>query len=109
MSFNELKQSIVPGLEFKKTNVQSSILAIDSEGFYYSIGQNGNSKKVTYDVLEKCYDHLFSTNEFSRNWFNAVFPSIAKTAPCNFTTIGGLFQHFGLAAYQKATYIKKEV
>lgn len=110
MSFNNLKQSFVTGLEFKKKkkpNVQSSILAIDPEGFYYSIGQNGNSKKVTYDILEKCYDHLFSANEFSRNWFNAIFPSIAKAAPCNFTS--GLFQQFGIATYQKGTYIKREV
>ena len=109
MSFNELKQSIIPGLQFEKPNVQSSILKIDQEGFYYSIGQNGNSKKVTYDVLEKCYYQLESTNTLSKKWFNTTFPSIAKSAPCNFTTIGGLFQHFGIATYQKSTYIKKEV
>lgn len=109
MSFNEVKQSITPGLQFEKPNVQSSIIKIDREGFHYSIGQNGNSKKVTYDVLEKCYYQLKSTKEFSREWFNATFPSIAKAAPCNFTTIGGLFQHFNLATYQKPTYIKKEV
>ena len=52
MSFNELKQSIMPGLKFEKTNVQSSILAIDPEGFIYSIGQNGKYKKVTYESWE---------------------------------------------------------
>lgn len=109
MSFNELKQAIVPGLIFQKPNVQSSIIKIDKEGFHYSIGQNGNSKKVTYAVLEKCYDRLESTHEFSRAWFNATFPSIAKTSSCNFTTIGGLFQQFNLATYQKSTYIKKGV
>ena len=97
MSFNEFKQSITSGLQFEKPNVQSSILKIDEEGFYYSIGQNGNSKKVTCDVLEKCYQQLESTNTFSRKWFNTTFPLITKSAPCNFTTIGGLFQHFGIA------------
>lgn len=109
MSFNELKQAIEPGLTFEKPNVQSSIIKIDDDGFYYSIGQNGNSKKVTFDVFEQCYNRLQEKEELSRAWFNATFPVIAKSASCNFTTIGGLLQHFGLANYHKSIYIKKEV
>lgn len=110
MSFNEFKKSIVIGLIFEKPNVQSSIFKIDQDGFHYSIGQKGNSKKVTYDVFEQCYIQLQTTNEFSRKWFDETFPSLARNAACSFTTIGGLFQHFGLATYQKSTYIKfKEV
>lgn len=55
--------------------------------------------KVTYDVLEQCYIQLQS-----RKWFNDTFPSIARTSSCNFTTIGGLFQHFNLAMYERHTY-----
>ncbi|MFJ5791026.1 hypothetical protein ACIP9G_13195 [Lysinibacillus sp. NPDC093197] len=104
MSFNEFKQAIVIGLTFDKPNVQSTITKVDSDGFHYSIGQNGNSKKVAYAVLEKSFEELQATNEFSRAWFKEAFPVVAKEAPCSFTTIGGLFQHFDLATYEKAAY-----
>lgn len=109
MSFDELKKSIQPGLTFEKPNVQSSIIKINDTSFYYSIGQQGHSKKVTYDVFEQCYNRLYMAEELNRAWFKATFPSIAKASPCNFTTIGGLLQHFGLAYYRKSAYIKKEV
>lgn len=109
MSFDELKQSIQPGLTFPKPIVRSSIVKVDEEGFYYSIGQRGRSNKITFDLFEQCYNRLQSTDELSRAWFKATFPSLGKVASCNFTTIGGLFQQFGLVHYRKAAYIKKEV
>lgn len=107
MSFEELKSSIHLGLTFDKPTVQSSIVKVMDNGFYYSIGQNGKSKKVTYDLLEKCFQQFNHSKIFSRAWFKEAFPSIEKTAPCSFTTIGGLFQHFNLAYYEKSTYQKR--
>ena len=104
MSIEDLKLSINVGLTFDKPTVQSAIVKVDSDGFYYSIGCNGNSKKVTYVVLAQCLEQLQNTNIFSRSWFEETFPSIERVAPCSFTTIGGLFQHFNLASYEKATY-----
>lgn len=110
MLITELKNAIVVDLKFAKPNVMSTIVKVDSDGFYYSIGQNGNSKKVTYDVFNQCYLQLQTNGSFTREWFNEKFPVIANTASCSFTTIGGLFQHFGLANYQKSTYLStKEV
>jgi len=109
MDFYKMKQAIVPGLTFEKPTTQSTILKIDDKAFTYSIGENGRSKKIRFDVLETCFHQLESTRILSRSWFNTTFPSIAKSAPCSFTTIGGLFQHFGFATYQKPAYIKKEV
>ena len=107
MSFEELKSAIHVGLTFDKPTVQSSIVNVMDNGFYYSIGQDGKSKKVTYDVLEKCFQQLNQQNNLSRAWFKETFPSIEKIAPCNFTTIGGLFQYFNLAYYEKANYKKR--
>ena len=107
MSIEELKLSINVGLTFDKPTVQSAIVKVDSGGFYYSIGPNGNTKKVTYVVLAQCLEQLQNTNTFSRAWFKEAFPSIEKAAPCSFTTIGGLFQYFNLASYEKGTYQKR--
>lgn len=90
--------------------MKSTIVKITPDGFHYSIGQNGNSKKVPYEVFDQSYHQLQTSGELSREWFNNQFPKIAKEAPCSFTTIGGLFQHFGLATYQKPIYLyRKEV
>ena len=107
MTIEELKLSINVGLTFDKPTVQSAVVKVGSDGFYYSIGRNGNSKKITYVVLAQCLEQLQNTNTFSRAWFKEVFPSIEKTAPCSFTTIGGLFQYFNLASYENATYKKR--
>ena len=107
MSIDELKLAIQVGLTFDKPTVQSTIVKVDPDGFYYSIGRNGKSKKVSYIVLEQCLEQLKNTNTFSRAWFKEAFPSIEKAAPCSFTTIGGLFKHFNLASYEKGIYQKR--
>lgn len=107
MNYLSFKNSLYEGLEFHKPNVISTILKIDENGFTYSIGKVGNYKKISFEVLEAAFHELSQNDSFSKKWFSVNFPNLAKTASCNFTTIGGLMQHFGLATYKRGTYIKE--
>ncbi|CAM5208008.1 hypothetical protein UACE39S_00332 [Ureibacillus acetophenoni] len=99
MNHSTFKESLYEGLEFKKPTVKSMILKIVDLGFTYSIGKEDNYKKVKFEILEAGFQELIQNSSVSKKWFAENFPNIAKTAPCNYTTIGGLMQHFGLVKY----------
>lgn len=56
-------------------------------------------KGLTASEWVKAFDHLMATGEFTRSWFDRSMPSCAKEGGCNFTTIGGVFELLGYAAY----------
>lgn len=107
MDYATLKQSLIEGLVFQKPNVSSVILKIDETGISYSIGKNDRYKKVGFDVMEAAYNELMKNGTLKRKWFVENYPKQSKNSPCNFTTLGGLLQHFELATYNKGVYIKK--
>lgn len=107
MDLLTFKDSLYVGLEFQKPNVASTILEINDEEATHLIGKNGRSKKVRFDVLNAAFQELFQNQSFTKKWFTEMYPTQAKTSPCNYTTIGGLFQHFNLATYTRGEY--KEV
>ena len=72
------------------------------EGFQYS----GQNKYVPFQTMLSCYEKLFSSNEFSRDWFNQNFLE-HKGRPCNYTTIGSIFVKMDIALYSKGNYLKK--
>lgn len=107
MNYSTFKDSLYDRLEFQKPTVKSKILKINNNGFTYAIGKEGNYKKVSFNVLEAAFNELAQNHLFGKKWFTENFPNIAKNSSCNFTTIGGLMQHFKLETYQRGTY-KKE-
>ena len=85
----------------------SRVIRVDEKGICYSIGKIGNYKKVSYVELEAAFYELQNNNKITRKWYEETFPKQAKSAPCNFTTIGGLLLHFRLAIHNgKGIYSK---
>jgi len=72
----------------------------------YTIPNHKNSSKphqkgITRSEWERAFERLQGTGEFTHLWFNTALPACAKEGSCNFTTIGGVFQLLGLAAYKR--------
>lgn len=107
MVFQEVINSIYVGMKIKKPRVESEILAIDGTQIKYSIGNKGNLKYITTEMLEEAFNEVITNGEISKLWFNKMFPNQAKTSPCSFTTIGGILEHLGLVRYNKNKYIKR--
>ena len=64
--------------------------------------QNRNrpySKGITESEWRRAYDRLTTYGQISRKWFHSTLPECNKEGSCNFTTIGGVFELLGLAAY----------
>ena len=62
-------------------------------------------KGVTVSEWQQAYTHLLKTGILDRSWFKNQFPHSAKEDPCNFTTIGGIFQLLNLVDYHERKYI----
>lgn len=60
---------------------------------------NGYEKGITFTEFYAAYTVLQETSEFTKKWFKENLPECAKEGGCNFTTIGGVFQLLGIAAY----------
>jgi hypothetical protein len=75
----------------------------------YTIPNHKNPSKpyekgITNSEWRKAYQHLTSAGSFGRTWFNQALPACAKEGGCNFTTIGGMFELLGYAAYNRGEY-----
>lgn len=74
----------------------------------HSDPQKPYQKGVTAGEWEQAYRRLLTTGEFTREWFNTNMPRCSKEGACNFTTIGGIFSLFDLAAYEcRGVYRKR--
>jgi hypothetical protein len=58
-------------------------------------------KGVTWEELERAYAQLVGTRELTTEWFRRHLAACYEEGSCNFTTVGGLFQLLGEAAYQR--------
>jgi hypothetical protein len=64
-------------------------------------------KGITEQELEDAYTELTASGEFTREWFNQNLTACAEEGPCNFTTIGGIFEILGVAQYSdRGVYVK---
>jgi hypothetical protein len=63
-------------------------------------------KGITRSEFEQAYSELMTTGTFSSGWFRKNMEECAKHAPCNFTSLGGIFQLLGIAEYQRGTYVR---
>lgn len=60
-----------------------------------------NQKGVTVSEFEEAFAELKRSGEFTRVWFNKHLANCAKEGACNYTTIGGVFELLGEAAYSR--------
>lgn len=60
-----------------------------------------HEKGVTYAELERAYNQLRRTGTLTTTWFQTHLPACYAEGPCNFTTVGGLFELLGEAAYER--------
>ena len=82
----------------------TKIVETEKEGFQYS----ENRKYVPFETLFLCYKELLVSGELKTEWFKKTFPNEYKGRPCNFTTIGGVFELLNIATYKsRGVYIKK--
>lgn len=70
----------------------------------YRIPNHSNPRKphekgVTASEFERAYAELQKSGEFTRSWFDKHLSECAAEGACNFTTIGGIFELLGEAAY----------
>ena len=99
MDINEFKDRIFEGMVFQKVEGSSYIKSIYNDGFTYAIGENGNTKKVTYDEIADAIEKINVQGFIDRRWHKTSFPKIAASRPCNFTSIGGVLQALEVVKY----------
>jgi hypothetical protein len=61
-------------------------------------------KGISVSEWVQAFEQLTNAGDFSRSWFERFMPACAKEGGCNFTTIGGIFELLGYAAYDRGTY-----
>ena len=65
------------------------------------------TKGVTISDWEQAYGQLMSNGSLEYSWFRSKMAACCKSAPCNFTTIGGVFVLLGIAVRQgRGVYLK---
>ena len=77
----------------------------------YFIPNHNNASKpyekgITLSEWKKAFERLVINGEFSKEWFEKDLAACAIEGGCNFTTIGGLFIHAGVAKYEKKESIR---
>ena len=58
-------------------------------------------KGITREEWRHSVEQLLATGEFCLDWFKEHLPACYKEGSCNFTTIGGLMVHLGVARYAR--------
>jgi hypothetical protein len=69
MNFQQFEGSLFINLEFKKANISSRVLKIDTDGIRYSIGQNSKQrlmKSIVMDVSQENGTTRLSQNKRKR-------------------------------------------
>ena len=63
--------------------------------------EGGHEKGVTESEWRRAFAELKKTGEFTRTFFRQEMPRCNKEGSCNFTTIGAVFEHVGVAMYRR--------
>jgi len=56
-------------------------------------------KGIAYTEFDRCYHRLKQTGQLTRSWFKRSLSNCEAEGPCNFTTVGGIFELLGVAYY----------
>lgn len=110
MIMNRIRNSISPGMVIPKPEAKGDFVVKawgkrrDEPALIYWIPNHRNPAKpyqkgITESEFEKAFAELQRSGEFTRNWFEEHLPDCAKEGACNYTTIGGIFELLGDAAY----------
>ena len=63
---------------------------------------NGRHEKgITESEWRQAFAELEMTGEFTRSFFRQEMPRCHKEGSCNYTTIGAVFEHVGVAIYRR--------
>ncbi|MGO9786687.1 MAG: hypothetical protein ACLPL5_07760, partial [Stellaceae bacterium] len=60
-----------------------------------------HEKGVTNSEWKMACKRLRDSGDFTRQWFVQCMPACNAEGPCNFTTIGGVFELLGYATYDR--------
>ena len=103
MKIDEIINKLYIGMEIRKPNKITEIIKKSDTSIYYRIGQV-NSKKVDYSELELALNEINTNGYIDSVWFKRELPKVAKSKPCNFTTMGGIFVTLGICDYKRGRY-----
>ncbi len=96
------------GTQIKKPSSVSSVLKIEpnKENAFlkYSIGKMGSSKTVSQEEFIEAFKKIKEDGYINRMWYVEKFPYQHKNKPCNFTTIGGVFEILKIVTYKNGYY-----
>jgi len=110
MIFNRIKRGAPPGTPIPKpiaryrSRVSRYATKRGRPALTYTIRNRRDpahpyEKGVTDREFQAAYDRLRKAGQLTRRWFNNALHRCATEGPCNFTTIGGVFEILGLATY----------
>lgn len=113
--FQEIREKIPSGTVIPKPESKADFIVKGwgvrrgEPALIYTIPNHSNPSKpyqkgVTISEWQKVYDHILGGGIFDRDWFIKHLPKNAKEDPCNFTTIGGIFQLLNLVVYERGKY-----
>ena len=84
----------------------------EERAFIYTIPNHRNQarpyeKGVNESEWIEAFNQLTATGEFTHSWFKKAMADCNKEGPCNFTTIGGIFELLGDAKYHEPGVYRK--
>ena len=116
----EIKKITLPGLKIPKPKCVANYQVIkwvyknDENIMRYSIPNKINvgkpyTKSIKESDFKKAYIQLSKVGLLNRNWFNKELQHDSYCHPCNFTTIGGIFELLEIVTYDMKlkAYVKK--
>ena len=110
MIVEKIRRAIPPGTVIPKPKAKAEFVVKawgrrrGEPALIYTIPNRKNPTKpsekgVTESELERAYEQLQRSEQLTHAWFKKNFPKCMKEGPCNFTTIGGIFELLGEARY----------
>jgi hypothetical protein len=110
MIYRRIKEMATEGLVIPKpmANAEFTIKGIGlrggEEAITYLVPNHKHpsrpiTKGITRSEWERAHERLEATGSITRRWFDEVLDRCSVEGPCNFTTIGGIFELLGIARY----------
>jgi hypothetical protein len=63
-------------------------------------GGKPTTKNISISTIKAVARYVEAHAEFTAEWFKRTFPDEHASAPCNFTTLGGLMELAGVVRYE---------
>ena len=116
---DRLKAEIAPGTRISKPETHETYrvkgwgIRRGERALIYLVPNRNDASKpypkgVTVSEWKLACEQLVTTGELRSSWFTSAFPEASRRSPCNFTTIGGVFEILGLAVRDGRGAYRKE-